>query len=95
MKDIHRLAHLGVILINISYGGVKVQIGAKSSLVVEVVQLLKIKVQSTCIMKVQSTCLELRFSPNGEVVRYNGRLYFSKVGNLSKNILTKAYIYIL
>ena len=35
-KDVHRLARLGVRLMSISDGGVMVQNGAKSSLVVEV-----------------------------------------------------------
>ena len=36
MKDVHRLARLGVLLKSISYSGVTVQNGAESSLVMEI-----------------------------------------------------------
>ena len=38
MKDVHRLAHLGVCLISISDSGVTVQDGEESSLVVDVIE---------------------------------------------------------
>ena len=36
VKDVHRLARLGVLLMSISYSGVTIQNGAKSFLIVEV-----------------------------------------------------------
>ena len=36
VKDVHRLAHLGVLLMSISYSGVIVLNGVESSVVVEV-----------------------------------------------------------
>ncbi|WMV29648.1 hypothetical protein MTR67_023033, partial [Solanum verrucosum] len=68
-KDVHRLARLGVRLMSISDGGVTVQNGAESSLVVEV----KEKQDSDPILlnlRVQSTIREWRFSPKGEMVYF-------------------------
>ena len=68
VKDVQGLALLGVRLISISDNGVTVQIGAESSLVVEV----KEKQDSDPILhlRVQSIIREWRFSPKGEMVYF-------------------------
>ena len=91
MKDVHRLAHLGVCLISISDSGVTVQNRAESSLIVEV----KEKKESDLIL------LELKgafhnhrvevFSKGGDGVLRQGRLCVTDVGELRKHILAEVH----
>ena len=87
VKDVHRLAHLGVCLMSISESGVTVQNGEESSLVVEV----KEKQDSDQILlelkgAVHNQRVEI-FSKGGDgVFRYHGRLCVIDVGGLRKNI---------
>ncbi|WMV54527.1 hypothetical protein MTR67_047912 [Solanum verrucosum] len=91
-KDVHRLARLGVRLMSISDGGVTVQNGAESSLVVEV----KEKQDSDPILNelkgaVHNQRVEV-FSQGGNgVLRYQGRLCVPDVGELRQHILTEAH----
>ena len=91
-KDVHRLARLGVRLMSISDGGVTVQNGAESSLVVEV----KEKQDSDPILlelkgAVHNQRVEV-FSQGGDgVLRYQGRLCVPDVGELRQHILAEAH----
>ena len=91
-KDVHRLARLGVRLMSISDGGVTVQNGAESSLVVEV----KEKQDSDPILlelkgAVRNQRVEV-FSQGGDgVLRYQGRLCVPDVGELRQHILAEAH----
>ncbi|MCQ8082127.1 hypothetical protein NP492_23680, partial [Salmonella enterica] len=91
-KDVHRLARLGVRLMIISDGGVTVQNGAESSLVVEV----KEKQDSDPILlELKSAVHNQRvevFSQGGDgVLRYQGRLCVPNVGELRQHILAEAH----
>ena len=92
MKDVHRLARLGVRLMSISESGVTVQNWAELSLVVEV----KEKQQSDPIL------LELKGAVNNQRVevfpqggdgglRYEVRLCVPDVGDLRQHILVEAH----
>ena len=81
VKDVHRLARLGVRLMSISDNGVTDQNGEKSSLVVELKK-NKTSIQFYLNIRIQSIIREWRFSPKGEMV------YFANVGELRQNILT-------
>ena len=92
MKDVHRLARLGVRLTSISDSGVTVHNGEKSSLVVEV----KEKQESYPIL------LELKGAVNNQrvevssqvgygVLLYKGRLCVPDVGELRQHILAEAH----
>ena len=91
-RDVHRLARLGVRLMGISDGGVTVQNGAESSLVVEV----KEKQDNDPILlelkgAVHNQRVEV-FSQGGDgVLRYQGRLCVPDVGELRQHILTEAH----
>ncbi|KAH0671258.1 hypothetical protein KY285_025475 [Solanum tuberosum] len=91
-KDVHRLARLGVRLMIISDGGVTVQNGAESSLVVEV----KEKQYSDPILlelkgAVHNQRVEV-FSQGGDgLLRYQGRLCVPDVGELRQHILAEAH----
>ena len=88
VKDVHRLARLGVRLMSISNSGETVQDMEESSLVVEVKEnkdsdliLLELK------RAVHNQRVEV-FSQGGDgVLHYQGRLYVPDVGELRKNIL--------
>ncbi|KAH0709559.1 hypothetical protein KY284_010986 [Solanum tuberosum] len=91
-KDVHRLTRLGVRLMSISDGGVTVQNGAESSLVVEV----KEKQDSDPILlELKDAVHNLRveaFSQGGDgVLRYQGRLCVPDVGELRHHILKEAH----
>ena len=92
MKDVHRLTLLGVVLISIPENGVTAQSGAESSFMVEV----KEKQDSDPIL------LELKGAVNNQreevfsqwgdgVLRYQGRLCVSDVGELRQHILAEAH----
>ena len=88
VKDVHRLARLGVRLMSISDNGVVVQNGAKSSLVVEVRE----KQESDPIfLKLKGGVNNQRvevFSQEGDgVLCYQGRLCVPDVGELRKHSL--------
>ncbi|KAH0665923.1 hypothetical protein KY285_027129 [Solanum tuberosum] len=91
-RDVHRLARLRVRLMTISDGGVTVQNGAESSLVVEV----KEKQDSDPILlelmgAVHQQRVEV-FSQEGDgVIRYHGRLCVPNVGELRQRILAEAH----
>ena len=80
-KDVHRLARLGVRLMSISDGGVTVQNGAESSLVVEV---LEKKDSDLILLELKGAVHQQRieaFSKGGDgVLRYQGRLCVTNVG---------------
>ena len=88
VKDVHRIARLGVCLVSISDSGVTVQNGAESSFVVEV----KEKQDSDPILlehknTVHNQRVEV-FSQGGDgVLRYKGRLCVPNVGELRNHIL--------
>ena len=92
MKDVHRLAHLGVFLMSVSDSNVTIQNGAESSLVVEVKEkqnndpvLPKLKVAF------HNQGVEV-FSQGGNgLLRYQGRLCFPDVGQFSQHILGEAH----
>ena len=83
MKDVHRLARLGVCLMSISGSGVIIQNGEESSLVVEV----KEKQDSDPILLELNGALHNQsvevFSQRGDcVLRYQDRLCAPDVGEL-------------
>ena len=92
VKDVHRLASLGVRLMIISDIGLTVQNGEESSLVVEV----KEKQESDPILlelkgAVNNQRVEV-FSQGGDgVLRYQGRLCVPDVGEFRKHILAEVY----
>ena len=92
MKDVNRLASLGVRLISISNSGVIVQNGEESSLVVKV----KEKGDSTPIFlelksAVRNKRMEVLSQGGNSVLRYQGRLCVPDVGELRKHILAEAH----
>ena len=92
VKDVHRLARLGVRLMSISDSGVIVQNGAELSLVVEV----KEKKESDLIFleikdAINNQRVEDFFQGGYGVLRYQGRLCVIDVGDLKKHILAKAH----
>ena len=92
VKDVHKLAHLGVYLMSISNSGVIFQSGAESSFIVEV----KEKKDNDPIFlehkgAVHSHRVEV-FSQGGDgVLRYQGRLCVPDVGELRQHILSKTH----
>ena len=92
VKDVHRLARLGVCLMSISDNGVTIQNRAESFLVVEV----KEKLDSDPILlelkgAVHNQRVEV-FSQEGDgVLRYQGRLCVPDVGKLRQHILAEAH----
>ena len=92
MKDVHRLARLGVRLMSISNSGVTVHNGTKSSFIVEV----KEKQDNDPIFLELKGALHNKrmevFSLEGYgVLRYQGRLCVPDVGELRKHILAEAH----
>ena len=92
VKDVHRLARLGVRLMSISESGVTVQNWAELSLVVEV----KEKQQSDPILlelkgAVNNHREEVFFQGGDGVLLYKGRLCVPDVGELRLNILAEAH----
>ena len=92
MKDVHRLARLGVRLMSISDNGVKVQNGVESSLVVKV----KEKQDGDPILLepkgvVHNQRVEAFFQGGYGVLRYQGRLCVPDVGELRQHILEEAH----
>ncbi|WMV46473.1 hypothetical protein MTR67_039858 [Solanum verrucosum] len=91
LKDVHRVARLGVCLTDTSYGGVIVHNGSESSLVAEV----KEKQDSDPILlhlkgAVHQQKVEV-FSQGGYgVLHYQGHLCVPNVGGLRQKILTEA-----
>ena len=73
VKDVHRLARLGVRIICISDNCVKVMNRTKSSLVVEVKE-NKTVIQFFLNIRMQSTIREWRFSPKREMVYFASRV---------------------
>ena len=92
MKDVHRLARLGVRLMSISESGVTVENGAESSLVMEV----KEKQESDLILlelkgEVKNQRVEVFSQGEDGVNHYQGRLCVPDVGELRQHILAEAY----
>ena len=92
VKDVHRLARLGVLLMSISDSGVTVQNGVESSLVVEV----KENQESHPIFlelkgAVNNQRVEVFFQGRYGVLRYQSRLCVPDVGELRQHILAKAH----
>ena len=91
MKDVHRLARLGVRLMSKSDRGVTVHNGSKSSLVVEVKEK---KDSDPIFLKLKGANHNQRvevFSQGGDgVLRYQGRLCVPYVGELRQHILEEA-----
>ncbi|WMV40836.1 hypothetical protein MTR67_034221 [Solanum verrucosum] len=91
-KDVHRLARLGVRLMSISDGGVTVQNGEKSSLVVVVKEKQD---NDPILLELKGAVHQQRvevFSQEGDgVLRYQGRLYVLDVGVLRQHIVTEAH----
>ena len=90
VKDIHRLAHLGVRLIRISENGVIVKNGAELSLVVEV----KEKQDSNPILlelkgEVHYQRVEVFSQARDSLLRYQGRLCDAYVGEWRQHILAE------
>ena len=92
VKDVHRLARLGVRLMSISDSGVTVQNGAESCLVVEV---KKKQESDPILLELKSAVNNQRvdiFSQGGDgVLRYKGRLCVPNVGELRQHILAEAH----
>ncbi|XP_069143438.1 uncharacterized protein [Solanum lycopersicum] len=91
VKDVDRLARLGVRLMSISYNGVTVQNGEESSFVVN----FKLKQDSDPILpKLKGAVHNQRvevFSQGGDgLLRYQGRLCVPDVVELRQHILTEA-----
>ncbi|KAH0748340.1 hypothetical protein KY290_027572 [Solanum tuberosum] len=91
-KDVHRLARLGFCLMSISDGGVTVQNGAESSLVVEV----KEKQDSDPILlelksAVHNQRMEILSQGGDGVLRYQGILSVPDVGELRHHIVAEAH----
>ena len=92
VKEVHRLAHLGVRLMSISDSGVIVQNGEESSWVVEV----KEKQESDPILlELQNVVHNQRvdvFSQRGDGLHlFQGRLCVPNVGELRQHILAQAH----
>ena len=92
VKEVHRLAHLGVRLMSISDSGVIVQNGEESSWVVEV----KEKQESDPILLelqnvVHNQRVEVFFQGEDGVLCYQGRLCVPDVGELRHHILVEYY----
>ena len=92
VKDVYRLARLGIRLMSISDSGVTVQNGAESSLVVKVKEkqdndpiLLELK------NAVHNQRVEVFFQGGDGVLRYQDRLCVPDVGELRKHILVEAH----
>ena len=73
VKDVYKLACLGVRLMRISASDVIVQNGAKSSIVVEVKE-SKTMIQSFLNLRVQSIIREWRFSPKGDMMYFPAKV---------------------
>ncbi|WMV58676.1 hypothetical protein MTR67_052061 [Solanum verrucosum] len=91
-KDVHRIARLGARLMNISYGGVTVQNGAESSLVVDVKEMQD---SDPILLELKGAVHNQRvevFSQRGDgVLRYQDKLYVPDVGELRQHILAEAH----
>ena len=91
MKDVHRLARLGVRLMSISDSDVTIQNGVESSLVVEVKEKQK---SGPILLELKGAVNNQRvevFSQGGDgVLRYQGRLCVPDVGELRQHILAGA-----
>ena len=88
VKDVHRIARLGVCLVSISDSGVTVQNGAESSLIVE----FKKKQDSDPILlelkgELHNQRVEVFFRGGDGVLRNQGRLCVPNVGELRNHIL--------
>ena len=83
LKDVHRLARLGVRLMNISNSGVTIQNGKEYYLVVEVKQKQE---SDPILLELKNAVNNQRvedFSQGGDgVLLYHGRLYVLDVGEL-------------
>ena len=92
VKDVHRLAHLGVCLMSISESGVTVQNGEESSLVVEVKEKQK---SDSILLELKGTIHNERvkvFSQRIDgVLRYQGRLRVPNVDELRQHILVETH----
>ncbi|WMV45958.1 hypothetical protein MTR67_039343 [Solanum verrucosum] len=91
-KDVHRIASLGVRLMSISDGGVTIQNGAESSLVVGVKEKQD---NDPILLELKGTVHNQRvevFSQGVDgVLHYQGRLCVSNVGELRQHILAEAH----
>ncbi|KAH0642150.1 hypothetical protein KY290_033750 [Solanum tuberosum] len=90
-KEVHRLARLGFRLMSISDSGVTVHNGSKSSLVMEVKEN---QVSDPILLQLKGAVHQHRvedFSQGEDgVLRYQGRLYVPKVGELRQQIFAEA-----
>ncbi|KAH0644810.1 hypothetical protein KY284_032694 [Solanum tuberosum] len=90
-KEVHRLARLGFRLMSISDSGVIVHNGSKSSLVMEVKEN---QVSDPILLQLKGAVHQHRvedFSQGEDgVLRYQGRLYVPKVGELRQQIFAEA-----
>ncbi|KAH0695075.1 hypothetical protein KY285_022172 [Solanum tuberosum] len=91
-KDVHKLPHLGVRLINSAEGGIEVTNGAESSIVSEVKEKQD---QDPILLELKANVQNQRvltFEPGGDgVLRYQGRLCVPMVDGLQEKIMEEAH----